>query len=80
MVHINTLPETKYAWEDWVKRVHPPAPQHLSERFAPELRPGSKPTRIDLTYKVGWLCCWRVGAGVSVCAKAEVWHRSGARA
>ena len=33
--------------------MHPPAPQRLVEAFAPELRPGSKPTKIDLHYKVG---------------------------
>ena len=52
MVHINTLPETKYTWHDWVKRVHPPAPVRVVQPFPPSLRPGSKPTRIDLHYKV----------------------------
>ena len=52
----------RYAWEEWTKRVHPPAPQPVVEPFAPELRPGGKPTKIDLHYKVG------VCAGVCVCA------------
>lgn len=51
MVHINTLPETKYAWHEWTKRVHPPVPQRVVERFATFLR-GGKATRIDLHYKV----------------------------
>ncbi|PSC70111.1 C4-dicarboxylate ABC transporter [Micractinium conductrix] len=52
-VHVNTLPETKYMWKEWVKRVHPAAPVEVTERFAPNLRPGGKPTRVDLRYKTG---------------------------
>lgn len=58
MVHINTLPETKYHWAEWTKRVHPPAPVRVEERFAPSLRPGGKPTRIDLHYKTGKTDDW----------------------
>ena len=32
--------------------MHPPPAQSYEERFSPELRPGSKPTCIDLHYKV----------------------------
>lgn len=45
----------RYHWSEWTKRVHPPAPVSMEERFAPSLRPGGKPTRIDLHYKVGGL-------------------------
>lgn len=50
-VHINTLPETKYTWHDFTKRVNPPHPERVVERFAPFLR-GGKATKIDLHYKV----------------------------
>ena len=32
--------------------MHPAAPVEVTERFAPNLRPGGKPTRVDLRYKV----------------------------
>lgn len=50
IVHINTLPETKYTWYDqFVKRVNPPLPQHFREQF----RDHPRPTRLDLNYKIG---------------------------
>ena len=47
MVHINTLPETKYAWHDFTKQVKPPSPQRYREQF----RDHPRPTKIDLHYK-----------------------------
>lgn len=58
-VHINTLPETKYTWHEFVKRVHPPPAGEHSQRFQAWLRPGGKPTCVDLHYKV----CWAGGRG-----------------
>jgi hypothetical protein len=49
MVHINTLPETKYAWEEWTKVVHPARPVRQRQRFAGR----AKPTTVDLRYKTG---------------------------
>lgn len=53
MVHINTLPETKYTWNEWTKVVHPPEPRRVYQTFASWLRPGGKKTRVDLSYKTG---------------------------
>lgn len=52
-VHINTLPETKYTWNEWTKTVNPAEPRRVYQRFASWLRPGDKKTRMDLTYKTG---------------------------
>lgn len=41
----------RYHWHEWTKRVNPDQPQRVTEPFTSELRPGSKPTKIDLTYK-----------------------------
>lgn len=54
MVHINTLPETKYAWTEWTKAVCPPEPQRHREPF----RDHPAATRIDLTYKTGKTDDW----------------------
>ena len=47
----------RYHWQEWTKRVHPPPPQPYSERISPDLRPGGKPTRIDLHYKASSCRC-----------------------
>jgi len=47
IVHINTLPETKYAWDDFTKTVNPPTPQKYRENF----RDYPRNTKIDLHYK-----------------------------
>ncbi len=54
--------------------MRPPAPVLVEERFAPSLRPGGKPTHIDLHYKVGAENCGR-------CSKASAGRqaRCGAR-
>lgn len=54
MVHINTLPETKYTWDDFTKRINPPAPEHVREHF----RDYPQPTRIDLHYKTNKTTDW----------------------
>ena len=55
IVHINTLPETKYTWNDqFGKRVNPPVPQRYREQF----RDHPRPTRIDLHYKTGKTDDW----------------------
>ena len=43
-----TAAETKYTWEEWTKRVHPPTPQRQRFPFATH-----SPTSIDLRYKTG---------------------------
>jgi tellurite resistance protein len=45
----DTLPETKYTWEDWTKQINPPKPQRESHSFENH----SARTRIDLNYKTG---------------------------
>lgn len=47
----SSLPLPRYHWREWTKVVNPDQPQRVREPFASELRPGSKPTKIDLTYK-----------------------------
>jgi len=54
IVHVNTLPETKYAWNDQFKVVNPPKPERLREAF----RDHPAPTRIDLKYKTGKTDDW----------------------
>ena len=48
-IHVDTLPETKYTWNDWTKQIHPPTP--VRRRY--EFRDHPVPTRIDLHYKTG---------------------------
>lgn len=54
IVHVNTLPETKYAWDDFTKQIHPKAPVLVKERF----RDHPAPTRVDLFYKTGKTSDW----------------------
>lgn len=59
MVHINTLPETKYWWHEWTKSVSMPTPVRRREAFRDPH--GSAPTRLDLSYKTGKIGDWEHG-------------------
>lgn len=49
MVHINSLAETKYAWDDFTKIVNPERPSRVRKEF----KMHQKKTKIDLHYKTG---------------------------
>ena len=59
MVHINTLPETKYWRHEWTKSVSMPAPVRRREAFRDPH--GAAPTRLDLSYKTGKIGDWEHG-------------------
>lgn len=54
MIHINTLPETKYTWTEWTKVVNPKTPERVSYEFEGHPRK----TNIDLFYKTGKTDDW----------------------
>ena len=54
MIHINTLPETKYTWNEWTKVVNPATPERVTYGF----KNHSRKTKIDLHYKTGKTDDW----------------------
>lgn len=54
MVHINSLPETKYTWNEWTKVVNPEVPKRVTYEFENHTRS----TKIDLHYKTGKTDDW----------------------
>lgn len=48
-IHVDSLPETKYAWDDWTKQINPPTPKRTRYPF----RDHPVATKIDLHYKTG---------------------------
>ena len=54
MIHINSLPETKYVWNEWTKVVNPEAPTRVEYEYQNHTRR----TAIDLHYKTGKTDDW----------------------
>ncbi len=54
MIHINSLPETKYVWNEWTKVVNPEEPKRVEYEYQNHERR----TKIDLHYKTGKTDDW----------------------